>query len=173
MFCRILGASLAVILGLSFSAGEVFAESDPSRKSRVLSSENSGLNIRTINIFLNKAESSIKSGNLDEAINHLIKARTVSKLLLSYFRDINGSFRGIDALIPREMSKKNRLVINLLSKANLRLATIHRSKNEPELAVPLLVEVIKILTPVKPKGAKAYQQLVELGFVDTSFRGAK
>ena len=79
---------------------------------------------------------------------------------------------GIDALIPRELSKKNQKVIQLLAKANIQLATIHRSKGEPELAVPLLVEVVKILSPSNPIGAKAYQQLVELGLVETPYRGA-
>jgi len=53
----------------------------------------------------------------------------------------------------------------------MQLATIHRSKGEPELAVPLLVDVVKILSPANPRGAKAYQQLVELGLVETPFRG--
>tara|TARA_B100000700_G_scaffold323931_1_gene428847 strand:- start:919 stop:1398 length:480 start_codon:yes stop_codon:yes gene_type:complete len=157
---------------LIISSCPAFAENDPSSKYRVLSTENSGLNISTVSIFLDQAEASINSGDLDLAIDKLKKARTVSKLLINYYRDINGSFRGIDALIPREMSKKNRDVMQLLAKANMQLATIHRSKGEPELAVPLLVDVVKILTPVKPKGAKAYQQLVELGFVETPFRGA-
>tara|TARA_Y100001968_G_scaffold213188_1_gene196223 strand:- start:523 stop:1053 length:531 start_codon:yes stop_codon:yes gene_type:complete len=173
MSCRTIFASISVSFGLIFSPLSVLAETDQSSKYRVLSTENSALNITTINTFMEKAEVSIKSGNLNEAIEKLKKARTISTLLIGYYRDINGSFRGIDALIPREMSKKNRSVIQLLASINLQLATIHRSKGEAELAVPLLVEVVKILTPTDPKGAKAYQQLVELGFVETPYRGAK
>ena len=99
------------------------------------------------------------------------KARSFSNLLIDYYSDLNSSFKGIDALIPRELTKKNRNVIQLLAKANMQLATIHRSKDEPELAVPLLVDVVKILSPANPRGAKAYQQLVELGFVDTPYGG--
>ena len=172
MSYRTISASFVVALGLIISPGQVFAESDPSAKYRVLSNENSSLNISTINNFLAQAEDSIESGDLDQAIDELKKARTVSNLLLGYYRDINGSFRGIDALIPREMSKKNREVVQLLAKANMQLATIHRSKGEPELAVPLLIEVVKSLSPVNPIGAKAYEQLVELGFVDTPYLGA-
>ena len=92
-------------------------------------------------------------------------------LLISYYRDINGSFRGIDTLISLEMSKKNKYVIQLLAQANMQLASIYRSKGEFELAVPLLVDVVKRLTPLKPKGMKAYQQLFELGFVETPYLG--
>ena len=165
-------ASFSVGIAMILSSGGLYAEVDPSSKYRVLSTEESGLNIATITTFFDQAEVSITRGNLDQAIENLKKARTVSNLLLTYYRDINGSFRGIDALIPREMSKKNRDVIQLLAEANMRLATIHRTKGEPELAVPLLVDVVKILTPVKTQGAKAYQQLVELGFVDTPYRAA-
>ena len=40
------------------------------------------------------------------------------------------------------------------------------------VAVPVLVEVVKLMTPAQPQGRKAYQSLLELGFVDTEFKGA-
>ena len=165
-------ASFFVSIGLIFSPVSVFAENDPSLKYRVLSTEISGLNISSINSFLVQAKASINSGKLDVAVENLEKARSFSNLLINYYKDLNTSFIGIDALIPRELTKKNTEVIQLLAKANLQLATIYRSQAEPELAVPLLVEVVKILTPVNPIGAKAYQQLVELGLVETPYRGA-
>ena len=164
--------SFFVSIGLILSPVSVLAENESSLKYRVLSTENSSLNIKSINNFLDQAEVSINKGNLDDAVEKLKKARTFSNLLIKYYRDLNSSFRGINALIPREMANKNRNVIQLLSKANLQLAIIHRSKGEPELSVPLLVEVVKIQTPSNPIGVKAYQQLFELGFVDTPFVGA-
>jgi hypothetical protein len=44
--------------------------------------------------------------------------------------------------------------------------------NQPGVAVPLLVEVIQIMTPSSPQGQKAYQTLVELGFVSTPYGAA-
>ena len=164
-------ASLLFSLGLIICPALVFAENDPSAKYRVLSTDKSVLNTSTINKYLDQAKVSINAGKLDEAVEKLKKARTVSKSLIDYYRDLNSSFKGIDALIPRELTKKNRVVVQLLAKANMQLATIHRSKGEPELAVPLLVDVVKILSPANPRGAKAYQQLVELGLVETPFRG--
>ena len=165
-------ASFFVSIGLILFSGAVFAENDPSSKYKVLSTENSGFNENSINSLLNQAEVSINNGNLDDAVEKLNKVRTISNLLINYYRDLHGSFTGIDALIPRELTKKNRNVVQLLAKANMQLAIIYRSKAEPELSVPLLVEVVKILTPANPIGAQAYQQLVELGLVETTYRGA-
>ena len=165
-------SSLLVSIGLILFPISVFAENDASSKYRVLLTENSGLSISTINTYLDQANVLMNNGNLDDALGKLKKARTVSNLLINYYRDLHGSFLGIDALIPLEIAKKNRNVIYLLAKANMQLATIHRSKGEHELAVPLLVDVVRVLSPSNPRGAKAYQQLVELGLVDTPFSGA-
>ena len=72
-----------------------------------------------------------------------------------------------------QMSKKNLETISLLAKSNLRLAAIHRKRNEPELAVPLLVDVLKFMTPSRPEGSQAYNALLELGFVETPYAGAR
>tara|TARA_B100000965_G_scaffold244182_1_gene204888 strand:+ start:792 stop:1313 length:522 start_codon:yes stop_codon:yes gene_type:complete len=165
-------ASLLFSIGLILFPGSVFAENEPSSKYRVLLTEDSALSITSINTYLDQAKVSIETGNLDDAEGKLKKARSAANLLIYYYKDLHGSFKGIDALIPREITRKNRNVIQLLAKANMQLATIHRSKGEPELAVPLLVEVVKILSPANPRGAKAYQQLVDLGFVDTPYGGA-
>ena len=165
-------ATFCVSIGLIIYPASALAENDPSSNYKVLATENSVLNESTINSFLDQAKVSIETGNLDDALEKLEKARTFSNLLIDYYRDLHSSFTGIDALIPRELTKKNRNVINLLAKANMQLAIIHRSKGEPELAVPLLVEVVKILSPSNPIGSKAYQQLLELGLVDTPYGGS-
>ena len=162
-----------VSIGLILSPCSVIAENDSSSKYRVLLTENSGLNLITINSFLDQAKVSINTGDLDDAQERLEKAISYSNLLINYYRDLNSSFKGIDALIPRELAQKNRNVIQLLAKAKMQLALIHRSKGEVELAVPLLVEVVKILSPANPLGATAYQQLLELGLVDTPYRGGE
>tara|TARA_B100000700_G_C14691343_1_gene690062 strand:- start:119 stop:637 length:519 start_codon:yes stop_codon:yes gene_type:complete len=164
--------SFLVSIGLILFPASVFSENEPSSKYRVLLTEKSILNTNTINTYLEQAKVLIEAGNLDDAVEKLNKARSASNLLINYYKDLHGAFKGIDALIPRELTKKNRNVIKLLAKVNIQLATIHRSKGEPELAVPLLVEAVKILSPVNPTGAKAYQQLLELGLVDTPYGGA-
>ena len=92
-----------------------------------------------------------------------------SRRLLGFYRDLSGSFRGLDARIPREMDEKGRETLGLLVESNLRLAALFRRQNQPEVAVPLLVEVVKSMTPASESGRRAYQQLLELGFVTTPY----
>ena len=105
-------ASFFVSIGLILSPGSVLAENDPSSKYRVLSTENSALNIIAINSFLDEAKVSINSGNPDDAQEKLEKARIFSNLLINYYRDLHSSFTGIDALIPRELTKKIGMFFN-------------------------------------------------------------
>ena len=48
----------------------------------------------------------------------------------------------------------------------------HLTKDKkPDVAVPLLVETIRIMTPNSQEGKEAYERLIQLGFVETKFRG--
>ena len=58
-----------------------------------------------------------------------------------------------------------------MAESNTRLAIVYRRKNQPELAVPLLVEIIRLMSPNSPEGKEAYENLLELGFVETKYRG--
>ena len=42
---------------------------------------------------------------------------------------------------------------------------------KPEVAVPLLIENIRIMSPKSKEGKEAYAILIQLGFVDTTFKG--
>ena len=136
---------------------------------RVLAGEERGLNISVIERLLEEGDEKIAQGDLVEARQKYDKAREISKQLWSFYRDIGGAFRGLDARIPKEMESKGRRSLDLLADANLRLAALFRRQNDPEVAVPLLVEVVRLLTPTSPQGQKAFQSLVELGFVDTPY----
>jgi hypothetical protein len=46
---------------------------------------------------------------------------------------------------------------------------VHRAENKPELSVPLLVQIVRSQNPTRDLGKRAYQQLFELGFVDSPF----
>jgi hypothetical protein len=70
------------------------------------------------------------------------------------------------------MDQKGREALELQASINLRLAALLRRQNQPEVAVPLLVEVIQIMTPASSMGQKAYQNLLELGFVTTPYGAA-
>ncbi len=162
--------AIGFIAGASFSPLSGFAETSNSSSYKVLAAEGKGLNVSAVESLISKGDRSISRGDLVEARKYYDQARDLSKRLLSFYRDISGSFRGLDARIPREMDEKGRASLQSLAKANLRLATLFRRQNEPEVAVPLLIEVVRLM-PAKKQGQDAYQTLLELGFADTEYRG--
>jgi hypothetical protein len=129
----------------------------------------SAFDVRTVQSLLARGDAAAAAGNLGEARRLYDQAREASKQLLSFYRDLSGAFRGLDARIPREMDDKGRQVLDALVEANMRLAALFRRQNQPEVAVPLLVEVVKTMTPSNEAGRKAYQQLLEIGFAITPY----
>ena len=69
------------------------------------------------------------------------------------------------------MEKKGKESIKAWAESNARLAALYTRKQEPEVAVPLLVEIIRLMSPNSQQGKEAYNNLVKLGFVNTSYRG--
>ena len=85
--------------------------------------------------------------------------------------DLNSSFKGIDARIPKEMQRKGKQTLQILAESNERLASMYIKTEKPEVAVPLLVETIRIMSPNSPEGKEAYERLIQLGFVETKYKG--
>jgi hypothetical protein len=67
------------------------------------------------------------------------------------------------------MDQKGREATELQANIELRLAALLRRMNQPQVAVPLLVRVVQRMSPTSPQGQKAYQSLIELGFVTTPY----
>ena len=172
MPARFLRPVYFLLAGLIFAPIPVIAA--PSSSSyKVLASQKMGLNLFTVKEFMKKGDESISNDDLAEARENFDKARLLTRQLLGFYRDVNGSFRGIDARIPREMDAKGREAQVLLAQINLRLAALFRRQKQPEVAVPLLIEVIRLMTPAKVEGQKAYQALLEMGFVETPYAGMR
>jgi hypothetical protein len=156
-----LGACLAPVVGLP-----ALAQQEPERS---LASAQNPMNLQAARNLLAQGDAAAASGNLTEARRLYDLARDYCRRLLGFYRDLSGSFRGLDARIPREMDQKGREALELLAQTNLRLAAVFRRQSQPEVAVPLLVEVVKVMTPATEEGRKAYQMLVEIGFVTTPY----
>ena len=129
----------------------------------------SSVSLAQVNSLIARGDAAAAAGNLPEARKFYDQARDLTRGLLGWYRDLSGSFRGLDARIPREMDQKGRETLETLSNINLRLAAVFRRMNQPEVAVPLLVEVVKVMTPTSDQGRKAYQTLVEIGFATTPY----
>jgi len=89
----------------------------------------------------------------------------------SFYSDLNSSFKGIDARIPNEMLRKGKQTLLILAESNERLASMYIKTEKPEVAVPLLVETIRIMSPNSQEGKEAYERLLKLGFVETKYKG--
>ena len=160
-----------IFLGIFPSANLVFAESEDPDNYKILLNSNKRLSIANVKDYLKEGDDFIDKGNLDKAKLSYDKARNLAKQLAGFYGDLNGSFQGLDARIPTEMQNKGKKSLEIWAESNARLAALHKSKNEPEVAVPLLIEIIRLMSPKSAQGKEAYKDLIELGFVDTPYRG--
>ena len=165
-------------IALVFISIGAFSTIDPSladnknpENYKVLSNKNDKFSIINVQNFLDSGDEFIKIGSYDEAKVSYDKARNLAKQLSGFYRDLNGSYRGLDARIPREMEIKGRKTLKIWAESNAKLAKLYKSKNQPEVAVPLLVEIIKLMSASSPEGKSAYNDLLELGFVETQYKG--
>ena len=138
---------------------------------KVLSSSNKKLSIQNVKYYLKIGDEFIKNGESDKAKDSYLDARSLAKQLASFYSDLNNAFKGTDARIPNEMQKKGKETLQILAESNKRLADFYISDEKPEVAVPLLIETIRIMSPNSPEGKEAYQSLIQLGFVETKYKG--
>ena len=156
----------------SFSVNNLaFAETKNPSSYKVLSSKNDQFSIKNVQNFLKKGDEFINQGDFEKAKEFYDNARDLAKQLSGFYRDLNSSFRGVDIRIPREMDTRGRESLKIWAESNSKLAILYQRKNQPEVAVPLLVEIIRIMSPTSSEGKSAYKKLLQLGFVETPFKG--
>ena len=160
-----------IFLGILPSSNFSYAEGKDPNSYKVLSSNNKKLSISNVQAFINQGDTFIENGNFEGAKSAYDNARDLAKKLAGFYRDLNSSFKGVDARIPEETGNKGRELIKIWAKSNARLAALYKSRNQPEVAVPLLVEIIRLMAPTSSEGKEAYNDLIELGFVETPYRG--
>tara|TARA_B100000073_G_scaffold333716_1_gene325454 strand:+ start:169 stop:687 length:519 start_codon:yes stop_codon:yes gene_type:complete len=169
-FFNLIPLSLILLCG-TLSIDPAQSGSKDSKDYKILSSKNEILSVNNVRKFIDQGDEYVNSGKFEKAKDSYDKGRDLAKQLSSFYRDLNGSFRGLDARIPAEMDKKGRQSIKIWADSNARLAALYKRKNQHEVAVPLLVEIIRLMSPTSPEGKSAYNELVELGFVETKFKG--
>jgi len=138
---------------------------------KALSNDSKKLSISNVEYFIKQGDKYINDEDFDKAKVFYLDARKLAKQLASFYSDLNSSFKGIDARIPTEMQRKGKQTLKILAESNERLASLYIKNEEPEVAVPLLVETIRIMSPNSQEGKKAYERLIQLGFVETKFKG--
>jgi thioredoxin-like negative regulator of GroEL len=130
---------------------------------------NSVLSIEGGDRLMNDAAQAVANQNYPLAAKKLQEARQVYNQLSSFYQDLNSSFAGIDIRVSDSQRQRALATAQKRDEATYQLALVHRAQNQPELAVPLLVQIIKSQNPTRELGTKAYQQLFELGFVDAPY----
>ena len=138
---------------------------------KALSKDSKKLSISNVEYFIQQGDKYINNEDFDKAKIFYLDARKLAKQLASFYSDLNSSFKGIDARIPTEMQRKGKQTLKILAETNERLASLYINNEEPEVAVPLLIETIRIMSPESQEGKKAYGRLIQLGFVETKFKG--
>ncbi|NJM71207.1 MAG: hypothetical protein HC862_13825 [Scytonema sp. RU_4_4] len=136
---------------------------------RPTAQNNSLLSLEGGKRLMTEASNAVSSQNYDTAAKKLQEARAVFNQLSNFYQELNSSFSGIDNRVADAQRKKALETAQMRDEATYQLALVHRAQNKPELAVPLLIQIVKSQNPTRDLGKKSYQQLLELGFVDTPF----
>jgi hypothetical protein len=136
---------------------------------RPVTQNNSLLSIEGGDRLMKDAEQAVSTQNYPLAAKKLQEARQVYNQLSNFYQELNSSFSGIDNGVSDSQRQKALSTAQKRDEATYQLALVHRAQNQPELAVPLLIQIVKSQNPTRDLGKKAYQQLLELGFVDAPY----
>ena len=162
---------LIILTGIFSYENSIRAEVENLNEYKVLSTTNKTLSIANVKNYLKQGDKFIESGDLDKAKGLYTDARDLATNLASFYSDLNKVFKGVDARIPIEMRKKGKASLQILAESNGRLASLYIKDEKPDVAVPLLIENIRILSIKSPEGKEAYKTFMQLGFVDTDYKG--
>ncbi|MEG3958524.1 hypothetical protein [Microcoleus sp. herbarium2] len=136
---------------------------------RPLTQDSSLLSVQGGQRLMTEASSAISDQNYALATQKLQESRQIFNQLSNFYQQLGSSFAGIDIRLAESHRTKAVETAQMRDEATYRLALVHRSQNKPELAVPLLIQIIRSQQPTRDLGKKAYQQLLELGFVDAPY----
>jgi hypothetical protein len=145
------------------------AQENAPEEARPLSQANSVLSFQGAQQLMTEADAAIGSEQYDVAVNKLQQARKIFNQLSNFHLQLADSFSGIDTSVFESQRQSALQSGQLRDEATYQLALVHRAQNKPELAVPLLIQIIRSQNPTSELGKKSYQQLYELGFVETPF----
>tara|TARA_B100000242_G_scaffold287065_1_gene253396 strand:+ start:495 stop:1010 length:516 start_codon:yes stop_codon:yes gene_type:complete len=149
----------------------VYAEVKNTNDYKVLANNNKKLSVSNVEYYIKQGDNFTKNGDFKKAKDSYLDARKLAKQLATFYSDLNKAFSGVDARIPNEVQSKGKKTLKILAKSNKRLAALYIKNEKPEVAVPLLVETIRIMSPDSPEGREAYESLIRLGFVETKYKG--
>ena len=119
--------------------------------------------------LMKEAETAVGAGNYALAQTKLKESRNLFNQVSNFYQDLSAVFAGIDTPIANSSRDKAVEAAQKRDDSTFQLALVHRALNQPEMSVPLLVQVLKSQQATRVLGKKAYAQLVELGFSDIPY----
>ncbi|MEL7353034.1 MAG: hypothetical protein AAF171_07595 [Cyanobacteria bacterium P01_A01_bin.116] len=142
---------------------------DASGAMRAVESSDSRIGIAAGQALMSEAESAISSQNYTLASEKLVAARAALNDVSTHYRSVSEVFVGVDSRVTSALRALALESAEVRDEASYQLAVVYRAQDRPDLAVPLLVEVVQSQQPTRDLGQKAYQQLYELGFVGVPY----
>jgi hypothetical protein len=136
---------------------------------RPLSQDGSLLSMRSGQRLIEEAATAVAAQNYTLAISKLQDARQLFNQLSNFYQELYSSFNPIDNRIADVQRRQALESAQMRDEATYQLALVHRARNQPDLAVPLLIQIVRSQNPTRDLGQRAYRQLFELGFVDTPY----
>lgn len=136
---------------------------------RAVEQANSPIGIAAGQSLMGEAEVAIRDQNYSLAAAKLIEARQALNEVSTHYQGLSSVFVGLDSRVNQDLRSLALESAQVRDQASYQLAVVYRAQNRPDLAVPLLVEVVKSQQPTRGLGQQAYQQLYELGFVGVSY----
>jgi len=115
---------------------------------------------------MTSAAAALERKDYNTAEKDLQNARVAFNQMSNFYQQLFNLFLGIDSRVADRQRIQAVEAAQLRDEAAYRLALVHLAKNEPELTVPLLIQVVRSQNPVSSLGQQAHQQLFDLGFID-------
>ncbi len=171
----VVAGSLVVGLALPFAAQAQTPDTQPPAEApgatRTVQQADSSIGIAAGQALMSDAEGAIAQQNYTLASEKLTAARKALNDVSTYYQNLNGVFVGIDSRVTTDLRALALQAAEVRDQASYQLAVVHRAQGNPQLAIPLSVEVVQSQQPTRQLGQQAYQQLYELGFVGVSYTG--
>ncbi|GAB4286703.1 MAG: hypothetical protein Fur0025_19510 [Oscillatoriaceae cyanobacterium] len=136
---------------------------------RPLATDNNLLSIAAGKRLMEEARQAVAEQNYQRAVEKLQSSREIFNQLSNFHQQLSASFSGINNQIEETHRRLALESAEMRDEATYQLALVHRANNQPELSVPLLIQIIRSQQPTRDLGQKAYQQLFELGFVEAPY----
>jgi len=165
----ILGTAVVPLTAQAQTEVPVEEAVENSGASRAVQQSDSPIGIAAGQSLMSEAEGAIASQDYTTAASKLVEARQSLNDVSTYYQNIAGVFVGVDSRVTSNLRSLALESAQVRDQASYQLAVVYRAQDRPDLAVPLLVEVIGSQQPTRPLGQQAYQQLYELGFVGVPY----